>query len=273
MRTSMKVALAAVAVACVSATAVTTSAQSTTILAWDNNLRNNLSGNSRVTQANLGGDTSNELKVSYQNYLSGTDRGTRTLVRNVAMSGTATDATLKYSVYFPSTFRWGSQSVNGKFYGVMGAKLLGMSGKNPLTGCRTDGSVNDWSVRVGWEPSSTTTVVPRLYYYPQDRTTDCGVKANTTASAFQQNRWYNIELRVKLGSTVGTDSATLKIDGVTVSSVSNVKLRGSTSNADSKIQNFMFNTLIGKNMNNKGSTLGSPYELYLDSIQVIRHAS
>lgn len=236
---------------------------------WNDANRNALSNsNARITQSNVRtDDSSKEIVVSYQHYKSGNERGTVVLVTNQKLSGTATEAKLTYSVYFPKSFKWGA--VDGS-YPTQGAKFMGLGPSQPLTGCATSTSPDRWSVRVGWEPASTTTVKPRLYYYPFNRTSECGMKSETTAAAFEHDRWYNIQLRVILGATAGKDTALLFVNGVEVSRVQNIMLRGPGFTNASKIATFMFNTLIGSSRSASDTKIGSPYSLYMDSINVER---
>lgn len=165
------------------------------------------------------------LEASYIPYNRGSERITGKLPLNNAVKS----ATLSYDVKFHSDFQF-----------VKGGKLHGLGGGSSTTGCDPIDS-DGWSVRVMFNGDG----APKLYVYHQDRQSSCGDSfSNFTGFKFALNRWYRVEIFVKLNTTASNADGYIElyVDGKKIVEKHGIRLTG---NMNALVDTFMFSTFHG----------------------------
>ncbi len=137
--------------------------------------------------------------------------------------------TLNYRVRFNSPFDF-----------ARGGKIHGLSSRVNASGC-VEVHPERWSVRLNFGKDG----ILYIYYYDQIRPNSCGATIAVPSFKFQQDRWYNLSLYVRVNTPgVSNGAAIVYIDGQKATGKSDLLLRNS-SHRDSEIQTFLFSTFFG----------------------------
>jgi len=140
--------------------------------------------------------------------------------------------TLSYDVYFENSFEF-----------VRGGKLPGLASANPTDGCNSV-KPDSWSSRLMWRENGAL----QSYFYSQDRSKPCGDGQTGKNFKFQKNKWYGIELEVKLNTQYDEygGSVVVRVDGKVIAENKNQRMR-SVYNSNSDISLFFFSSFFGGN--------------------------
>ncbi len=183
------------------------------------------SGAVSIANYNLGGRNSSMMKFTHT-----ASSGWESVLGRPNLSRTVRAATIRYRVYFPSTWQF-----------RMGGKMPGLIPDNPVFGGGADDPVqwDRWSVRVMWIAESTAAVDggddtharPSIYVYDQSPDGHFGEQNPVSNYYFQKGTWYNISLYVKVnthsGSTANADGqAKLYVNGVLKKNLTNMRIAG-----------------------------------------------
>ncbi|WP_160153354.1 polysaccharide lyase [Microbulbifer sp. ALW1] len=167
----------------------------------------------------------NVVKARYVPY----EKGSHRIVEHLPLTESVNSATLSYDVKFHSDFEF-----------VKGGKLHGLGGGSATTGCNPI-DPQGWSVRVTFANGGGV----KLYVYDQDRTNNCGHSYNNNVGfTFDKNKWYRIDLYVKMNSAPNNADglAELYIDGVKIAEKHGVRLSG---DQNVEVDKFLFSTFHG----------------------------
>jgi hypothetical protein len=147
--------------------------------------------------------------------------------------------TLEYKVLFESGFQFNQGNVSNK-YG--GGKLPGICGGSRPSGCtkKTDGM----SARIMFrrDPTQTTPYL-ELYHYWRNQPNSCG-ESYVLQTGINTNTWYNIKIRVNLGTTTTDGYVKCWVNGVEKTSR---QFRYLASGQSWKLNGLMFHSFMGGN--------------------------
>lgn len=210
--------------------------------------------------------------------------GWESILGSSVINAKTVNASVRYSVFFPA---------NGDWQFRLQGKLPGLQPDVPHFGGNAPDAPewNKWSVRLMWlsntgsiDSGNDANARPSIYVYDQNRVQGDTGTHYKLGDAFQKGIWYDIDMYVELntydGRTARSDGyIILRINGMQVNRVNNLKLRGNipanVSIADgisqTSISKLVFHNYYGgaKDVRNTPQTIATS-RCYFDSIQVVQ---